>query len=278
MTKTKTQQPALLGGEPQVEPLEKIKRQQVAKMPSPAPDNMLAIIASAAGNPNVDVGKMRELLTMQREIMSEEARIAFTEAFITMRLPSIDRDGKIDEGITKSGKQGKKTRYATFENINRVVEPILKANGFAMWFEPDMGPDSRIIMRGHLDHLKGHGKTCAISLPLETSGNKNNVQGVGSSISYGKRYAAIALLNIVSHAPEDADFDGGSPPSEFVSNEQIDQLVKACEVVNAPEDKLIAYLNSSRPKGHLNFDALAQLPASRFQEALDTIKTYRPKS
>jgi hypothetical protein len=237
---------------------------------------MLAIIASAAANPNVDVAKMKELLAMQREIATEQARMAFTEAFIAMKLPTIRRDGRIEiEG--RHGKKGGAMRYATFENINSVIEPILRQHGFAMWFEPDIGEDGKIVMRGHLDHIRGHGKSCAISLPLETSGAKNNVQGVGSSISYGKRYAAIALLNIVSHAPEDQDLDGNAPPSEFVTDEQLDQLVKACEVVSAPQDKLVAYLNSKRPKGHPELDALARLPASRFQEALDTIKTYRPK-
>jgi hypothetical protein len=234
---------------------------------------MLAIIASAAANPAVDVSKMRELLTMQREIMSEEARIAFTEDFIKMQLPTIRRDGKIEiDG--RGGKRGGTMRYATFENINSVVEPILKANGFAMWFEPDIGEDGKIIMRGHLDHARGHGKTCAIALPLETSGAKNNVQGVGSSISYGKRYAAIALLNIVSHAPEDQDTDG-NVSSEAVTEEQLEKLTKACEVKDAPQEKLIGYLNSRR-KNWPAIAELSQLPAARFDEALEAIKSYRP--
>jgi ERF superfamily protein len=279
MTKPKPAEPALfVDGVPEEPSAPKTKRKhEVAKvehLPPPPPANMLAIIASAAANPAVDVSKMRELLTMQREIMAEEARIAFTNAFITMQLPSISRDGKIDEGITRSGRQGKKTRYATFENINAVIEPILKHNGFALWFEPAIGANDRIIMRGHLDHIRGHGKTCEISLPLETQ-NKNALQGAGSSISYGKRYAAIALLNIVSHAPEDQDTDGNAPASDIVSEEQFGVLVKACEVKDAPQGKLVDYLNSRR-KNWPEIGELKQLPAARFDEALAAIKSYRP--
>src|SRR5271168_5095495 len=70
------------------------KSQAVAKverLPPPAtPANMLAIIANAAANKDVDVEKMRALLDMQREIMTEAARIAFTEDFIAMELPSVN--------------------------------------------------------------------------------------------------------------------------------------------------------------------------------------------
>lgn len=240
--------------------------------PSASPTNMLAIIADAAANPKVDVEKMRALLQMQREIMTEEARIAFTEARVVMRLPSIDRDGRIDEGITKSGRQGKKTLYATFENINRVTEPILKENGFNLWFEPDVGADGKIIMRGHLDHVRGHGKSCAISLPLETQ-NKNALQGIGSSISYGKRYAAIALLNIVSHALEDRDVDGADP------KKVAEQEAEATTINGSQAKELLKAIDECGVAGPIflqkyKVNAVHELPASMFAEAIKACRDY----
>ena len=44
-------------------------------------------------------------------------------------------------------------------------------------------------------------------LPLDTSGSKNGVQAVGSTVSYGKRYAICALLNISTGD----DTDGNIP-------------------------------------------------------------------
>jgi hypothetical protein len=244
---------------------------KVVKMAPPPPTNMLAIIAQAAANPAVDTGKMRELLQMQKEIVAEEARIAFTEAFVAMTLPSIGRDGKIDEGITKSGRQGKKTRYATFENIMEVTEPILKAHGFALWFEPDLASDGKIIMRGHLDHVRGHGKTCAISLPLETQ-NKNNLQGTGSSISYGKRYAAIALLNIKTRAPEDRDLDGNAidsePVEKLITGPQAKQLIKAIEDSGV---EIARFMEKYKIK------AMHELPLHLFDEAMKALKDYGAK-
>lgn len=252
---------------PPAKPIAKRTAKEV--VPLPPPTNILAIIASAAANPNVDVEKMRALLAMQREIMAEDARIAFTEAFIRMKLPTINKDGKIDEGTTRSGRQGKKTRYATFEAINNAVEPLLKENGFAMWFEPDVGDDGKIIMRGHLDHIKGHGKTCAISLPLETSGSKNNVQGVGSSISYGKRYAAIALLNIVSHAPEDRDLDGNEPEKKIDEN-QVQQVADL--IVESGSDRRLFCK-------YFGIEKVEDMPLNKFDDAVASLekkKAARP--
>jgi hypothetical protein len=274
--KEPTPAPELFEQAPEASPAEAEKptTEIVTLPPSVTPASMLQIIAAAAANPSVDVDKMRALLDMQREIMAEDARIAFTQDFLAMDLPVIDRDGRIDEGITRSGRQGKKTNYATFENINKVIKPKLKENGFVLWFEPDVGPDHRIIIRGHLDHVKGHGKTCAIPLALEDTGKKNNAQATGSTISYGKRYATIALLNLISNAPEDRDTDA-NVAADAISAEQKEQLIKACEVRNAPLKKLVAYLNQ---RGGSEMKSIDDLPANRFDEAMETIKTYGPKS
>lgn len=265
MTKTTTKESAELFEQEVPAPEKPGRRSVPAKIVVPPPTNMLAIIANAAANPQVDVGKMRELLTMQREIMAEEARIAFTQAFVDMELPSIGRDGKIDEGITKSGKQGKKTRYATFESINATITPLLKQNGFSLWFEPDIGLEGRVVLRGHLDHVRGHGKTCSLSLPLETQ-NKNNLQGAGSSISYMKRYATMALLNIQSHAPEDLDIDGSAEDaSETINGSQAKKLIAAIDECG---------IEATRFMDKYKIKAVHELPTGLFDEAMKACKDY----
>ncbi len=186
-----------------------------AVVTEPAPTNMLAVIARAAADPAVVPEKMRALLDMQKEIMAEEARLAFSAAYLEMQneLPTINAKGRIEirekVGGERTGKIQQSTPYATFNEIHRVTKPVLKKHGFTLSFATDQSPDgSRLIVRGFLDHIKGHQRTTLLALPLETSGSKNNVQGYGSSMSYGKRYAAIALLNLVTEALEDRDDDG----------------------------------------------------------------------
>ncbi len=252
-------------------PMANATRSQLpARIEPPAkPKTMLEILAGVAADPRADHEKTRAFLDMQKEIMAEEARIAFIEAFIDLQaeLPVISAKGLIEiEG--KVGKKGQKTPYATFNEINRVTKPLLRAHGFIMWFEPDVGADGKIIMRGHLDHKRGHGKTCAISLPLETSGSKNNVQGVGSSISYGKRYAAIALLNLTSEAPEDADLNGKTIDAgpTLVSEKQIAELKHAIEDCGVGEETF---------RNKYEVEKLADLPIARFAEAIGACVAFK---
>lgn len=258
-------------------------KNEIAKVerhpPADVAPNMLLVIARAAADKDVNPDKMRALLDMQKEIRAEEARIAFTEAFIEMsaELPVINAKGRI-EIEAKAGKKGQSTPYATFNEINRVTKPILHRRGFALWCEPDFAPDGRIIVHGHLDHKGGHGKSCSISMPLETSGSKNNVQGVGSSLSYGKRYCAIALLNLVSEALEDRDDDGhaagkkgakAEPETKevvFASALQITEMEKAIEDCGVGLEVVC---------NKYQIDALRELPSEMVPAVLKACATFK---
>lgn len=223
----------------------------------PTPVNMLALIAQMAANPRCNPEKMRALIDMQKELAVEEARRSFTAAFLNMheKLPTINADGKIEiEAKAGSNKKRQSTPYATFHNLHQITTPILRQFGFVMSFAPDAMPDGRLIMRATLDHVDSGGfKTGMIVLPVETSGSKNNVQGVGSSISYGKRYLKVTMLNIITLAPEDKDDDGraagkmpgGSgtarrqPDTEEIhalTTKQVAELKKAIEDCGVGED------------------------------------------
>lgn len=184
----------------------------------PEPTNFLAVIARAASDPRCDTAKMQALLDMQKQIEDRESTKAFTRDFIALQkvLPVINRDGKIEireknaaTGSREGGRIQQATPYATYPNIMRICKPLLDAHGFtlASWIEPEPG-GARIMVVSQLDHIEHHHRTSRFPLPAETSGSKNNVQGWGSSQQYGMRYNAIALLNIVSEAPQDRDHDG----------------------------------------------------------------------
>jgi hypothetical protein len=248
--------------------------------PPPEPTNVLAIIARAAADPAVLPDKMRALLDMQKEIMAEEARIAFTRSFVGLQadLPTIRTDGKIEirekvAGGERTGKVQQATPYATFQNIMKTVKPLLQKHGFILWFGPDVNPAGGIIIRGYLDHVKGHGKTCVVPLPLETSGSKNNVQGVGSSLSYGKRYAAISMLNIISHAKDDADLDGHvadaakpKEPPKKISKAQAAELEKAVNDCGVGTDAFC---------DHYKINHLSDLTTDLFDQAITKCRTFK---
>lgn len=295
--KTKTAEPELFspGEGPKVAPLTEgtvrkggrnITTQVTNRPPPPAPanatpvpQNMLAVLAQATTNPAVDVAKMQALLDMQATLEKEQARRSFTEAFVKMQaeLPEIRADGRIEirEKDNKGNRTGvvqQSTPYATFQNIWRVLRPILSKYGFALSYPTEPGSDGRILVHGILDHVDGHQRMTTFPLPAETSGSKNNVQGWGSSLSYGKRYATISLLNIISNAKMDEDRDGNDEQAPI---EPVAVKLISAEDVDVLSDKIkLAGLTTARFCTRFNIQQIADLPDDRYDEAVAAIEKY----
>jgi ERF superfamily len=242
--------------------------------------NLLAALARAASDPRCDPAKMRELFAIHKEIQDEEARVAFTKAYVALQddLPTIDAKGRIEIEAREKGARttrAQSTPYATYQEIHRITKPILRKHGFALWFAPEIGTDDRIVIRGHLDHIGGHGKEGSLRAPLETTGSKNNLQGAGSTLSYLKRYLAISLLNIISEAPDDKDDDGSLRTRlEPLSETQLEAIIEFGGSVLCSEPHLVKHMNSNRPKGHPEITKLVELPTSRFEEAMAALRSY----
>jgi hypothetical protein len=253
-----------------------------AKREEPEPTNMLAVIARAASNPAVNPDAMRAMLDMQKEIMAEQARLSFIEAFLVLKksLPVITKDGCISIP-GKDNKKGQETPYATFEAISEIIDPLLDRHGFILTFATEPSADgSRLLVKGLLDHKSGHQRTTTFPLPAEVSGSKNNVQGWGSTFSYGKRYATIALLNIRSRAKEDRDLNGATPavtaqgastddpPSDKLSAEDLLSLKEKIKLCGIGAEKFCA---------HYKIKDVADLPPALYDKAVDACLAYAAK-
>lgn len=185
---------------------------------------IINVIERAAMNPQVDIDKMERLLEMQERILNRQAAAEFAAALAAMQaeLPSIAERGGIKD---RSGNV--QSTYALWEDINEAIKPVLTKHGFALSFRTDFS--SGITVTAVLSHRCGHSESTSIVLPSDTSGSKNSVQAIGSSVSYGKRYTASALLNLTSHGEDDDGYAaGGSPVAEAIvemqAAETLDQL------------------------------------------------------
>lgn len=184
---------------------QQVQTRQTAEVTAVTGAGMMDLIARLAADPNTDVDKFERMLAMAERIRAHEAKVAFTTAKLAMKpkLPVIDERGQI---LNSSNKV--QSTYAEWEDINDAIAPLLTEHGFDLAFRPGTTPEGKVIVTGVLTHIAGHAEEAEITLPLDGSGGKNAVQGVGSSLSYGKRYAAIALLNITSRHKRDRDDDG----------------------------------------------------------------------
>lgn len=179
---------------------------------------ILQVIQRAAADPQCDIEKMERLMAMHERMQARNAEAEFSAAMAAMQcdIPSIAERGK-GHGII---------RYATFEDINDVIKPIMQKHGFAISFKVEH-TGAGVSVTGILMHRSGHREQTTMLLPSDTSGSKNAVQAVGSSTSYGKRYVMSALLNITTRGEDD---DGhAAVPTANVTPAQVASLASMLE-------------------------------------------------
>lgn len=184
---------------------------------------ILQVIQRAAADPQCDIEKMERLMAMHERMQAVSASAAFNAAMAEMQcdLPSIAERGKGHGTV----------RYATLEDINDVIKPIMQKHGFAVSFKVEHA-QAGISVTGILMHRQGHREQTTMLLPTDTSGSKNAVQAVGSSTSYGKRYVLCALLNISTRGEDD---DGYAATPAATITEQQAKSVRALLAKCKPE-------------------------------------------
>ena len=235
------------------------------QLPEVAPaTSIIAVIERAALDPNVDIDKMERLLQMQERIIDRQAKADYTAALSQMQpnLPVITEKGKI-----KNNSGNVQSTYAKWEDINEAIRPVLHAHSFAPNFRIEERANDKIVVFAILSHAGGHSEeTGSPPLMADTSGNKNAIQALGSSVSYGKRYTAGAILNLTSRGEDDGGQAGGAGLT--VSPEQFTQLRDLIEASKSNEAAMLRVFNAP---------SLEQFPLAKFEDAITSLKRKLPK-
>lgn len=211
---------------------------------------MVSMFERMASDPNVDVDKLERLMQMRERAIERSAKTDFDAAMAEMQpeLPVIGERGKAAGRYT----------YALWEDINSQIKPVLQKHGFALTFRTDF--KNGISITGVLSHRVGHREETSITLPADGSGNKNDVQAVASSVSYGKRYTAGALLNLTSHGEDD---DAYRAAVETISDDQEIQINDMLEATGSDKAKFLKWLKVEK---------VSDIPAKSFDSVMVTLK------
>lgn len=229
--------------------------------PTNSSSSLLNIISRASTDPNVDIDKMDRLLQMHERIVASNAKTAFQLALADMQpeLPIIGERGAIKN---KSG--GVQSRYALWEDIVSVISPVLSKHGFAITFRT-ANADKLVTVTGVLSHREGHREETTLTLPIDVSDFRSLVQSIGSSVSYGKRYTASALLNLRTGEVDD-DGAAGGKARPLVSDEQVANIQALMTEVGADRRKFLAFLG---------VQSLDEIYADRYGDVIKVLEQKR---
>lgn len=195
----------------------KVENREVATVADQSA-GMLSLLEKVTCNPEFDVSKLEQILDAQERVLNRAALISYNRDMSSLQsvMPIIPKNGEIKVGDVV------RSKYAKFEDIVATIKPYLADHGFSVGFKVDMS-DGFVRVKGIISHREGHSENTTMTFPNDVSGSKNAVQAIASSISYAKRYALSALLNIASAGEDD---DGNSAASaELVSKAEYDLAV-----------------------------------------------------
>lgn len=206
------------------------------------PASMLQVIAGAAANPDCDVQKMQALLDMQDKLIEREARKEFSAAMAAAcgEIPQVEKNGTVALGGKGSYK------FSKWEDMDRVIRPVLATYNLRLSFNTRSaeGSSNKIIV-GTISHANGQSQSAEIELPIDAGQGRNALQGFGSTISYGKRYCAEMLLNIVRTEEDNDGRFRQRQDEQRISAEQKEEIVQLLQSSGKDPSKFLAWVGAA---------------------------------
>ena len=203
-----------------------------------------------------DLTKLRELLEIQKDWEANEARKAYHEAMAGFKAnpPKINKDKKVGYK-TSTGNVG--YSHASLANVTEKINSELSKYGLsASWTTKQNGA---IAVTCKITHKQGHSEECTLSAPSDTSGSKNAVQAIGSTMTYLERYTLLALTGLATF---DQDDDGQAVVTEFISEKELSQLLDLIADKEVTLDKFLEYLK---------IESLERMPKSKYVQAFTAL-------
>lgn len=194
--------------------------------------SMLAIIANAAKDPNIDVAKMERLMEMKLRMDAISAEEQFNQAMNHAQKKTSRIQADANNNQTRS-------KYATYAALDRALRPVYTECGFSLSFDTGEACDGMVRVLCYVSHTAGHTRTYRADIPADGKGAKGGdvmtkTHAVGSGMSYGMRYLLKMIFNVAIGEDDD---DGNSASGHGVSGQELDWMEKIHAVSDLNEYK-----------------------------------------
>jgi hypothetical protein len=167
------------------------------------PIDPMNLIAKALQD-GASIEMIEKLMGLQERWEANQARKAFEKAMAaaSTEMPALVKNRAVKFGTTSY-------KHEDLAEVVSAIAPVLGKHGLSHRFETTTEP-GRITVTCIISHAMGHSIRNSLSGPTDTSGGKNAIQSIGSSITYLSRYALKAALGLAAAH----DDDGASAPAD----------------------------------------------------------------
>lgn len=226
----------------------------------------MTLVGQAVAN-GAQVEQVDKLIELVKFNDDREALRAFNKAFTEAQaeFPSIRKTKKAHNSL-----------YAPLSSEVAQMQPVLSKYGFSFRHEVSENDNSSVTVRCILAHRDGHSESATLTGPADTSGSKNNIQAIGSSVTYLRRYTFEAVTGLVTADQDDDGNAVGRKPTQRVSQKQADQIQARLEETETDRGTFLRVFGKKANCGQL--ESINDIPASVFDFAIQVIDdNYKKK-
>lgn len=240
-----------------VEPRTDVAVQQQAMSQDDAAANIAVQMATAAiemsrrPSGEIDVEAVREIRGMAKELRDEGRLQWFARDMSSAQaeMQPVVRASEVNLGAGKGS-----YKHASLDDIDEMLRPIRTKYGFSITSDriPRPGDGGGFVIISTLWHRSGHSITASFPLPLDSGPGRNNLQAAGSTDSYGRKYNALALFDIVRKNQDD-DGKGGSQDLTEAQIAELESLIVETKTVRTA---FFATMMTGKIEGWEDIDAV----------------------
>lgn len=182
-----------------------------------------------------DLDQLSKLMDMSERYEATEAKKAYTRAMAQFKLDSVT--------ITKDktvSYAGTNYTHSSLANVVKTITGELSRHGLSHTWRTHQLDSGIIQVTCIITHELGHSEETTLQSAPDDSGKKNNIQAIGSAVSYLQRYTLLAATGT---ATGDQDDDGIVAEDRLsITSEQvvfIDKLIES----SGKKDGFFKYYN-----------------------------------
>lgn len=161
-----------------------------------------------------DLVQLEKLMELQQRYEENEARKAFVVAMAAFKAEPVE--------IFKRKQVGYKTKegdfvgykHAELSHVTDAITPAMARHGLSFDWDIHQGSGT-ITVDCVVTHVLGHSKKVTMSGAPDSSGKKNQIQQMASTITYLQRYT---LLSVTGMSTKDEDDDGAGGADDPASD------------------------------------------------------------
>ena len=167
-----------------------------------------ATLLQIAVEQGADIDKLTKLMDLQERYEANQARKEYISAMSIFRAecPTIEKT-----------REAHNSKYAGLAETINQIKPLLASNGLSHAWKTKQD-NGAISVTCCVTHDQGHQECTTLTASADNSGKKNDIQALGSTLSYLERYTLYAVLGLASG---DMDNDGNREPVDLIDDEKL---------------------------------------------------------